>query len=129
MKSAKQFRPNRGGLGTHTRFNGRLKIDRMYDTDWLNYSRKFLAINQECYACGKKSEVTDHLVPHKGDDKLFKQLDNHIPLCKKCHNTITAKFDRRFVKGHTITPKLQWMADEREMRDLTSRVKVMAEYP
>lgn len=111
-------------------FNGRKAIDDLYWTkDWTEYRVRFLDVNPWCYSCGAKATVVDHLTPHQGDEKLFRKLDNHIPLCKHCHDVITASFDRRHRAGNPITKKLQWIARERAKRDLTSRVRVMPSYP
>lgn len=95
------------------KFDGRKRINDMYDERWNAYRRRFLAINCECYACGKPATVVDHLKPHQGDEYLFKKTDNHIPLCVVCHNTVTAKFDMRYVAGNPITDKIQWLNRKR----------------
>ena len=129
MKKAKLFRPNLGGLGSHSKkFNGRKEIDDLYDSNWSTYSKVFLTVNPLCYSCGSPSQVTDHLEPHKGDSFLFKKTDNHIPLCHKCHNTITAKFDRNYIKKEGITKKLKWIADNRFRNGLGFPVKVLPKY-
>lgn len=111
-------------------FNGRRAIDKMYDADWEKYRGKFLAINNECYACGKPSQVVDHLIPHQGDQKLFEKLDNHIPLCIKCHNTATAKFDKNYRAGNPVTDKIQWLNSRRIPGDghNPKRVKKLSSY-
>lgn len=102
------FVPKHRKVATKT-FNNRKAIDKMYDNDWQRYRAKFLAINNECYACGKPSQVVDHLIPHKGDQRLFEKLDNHIPLCTPCHNTVTTKFDRDYRPGNSVTEKIKWL--------------------
>ncbi len=126
MKKPRQFKPIHGGTGL--KFNGRKNIDDLYDSAWSSYRARFLHINSTCYCCGNKALVVDHLVPHKGDEILFKKLDNHIPLCIVCHNTITAKFDRNHKVGNTITAKLTWMAGVRARNLIVSRVKVLSSY-
>ncbi len=112
------------------KFNGRAKIDAMYDVTWEKYRARFLAINKECYACGKPSQVVDHLIPHLGNSGLFEKLDNHLPLCIPCHNTLTSKFDRYYRAGNSITPKIQWLSRNRFPRDdwNPKRVKVLDRY-
>lgn len=78
-----------------------------YDRDWQNYRLRFLARNPDCYCCGKKSQVVDHIKPHKGDDTLFKSETNHMPLCTRCHNIITASFDRH--EEPKLEDKLNWI--------------------
>jgi len=126
MQKPKQFKPNHGGVGP--KFNGRSAIDAMYDSVWTKYSQAFLAINKNCYSCGERSEATDHLIPHHGDKYLFEKTDNHIPLCHRCHNTITSLFDRRHRPGTTIDPKLKWMALNRSRNMVEGRVKVLPRY-
>jgi 5-methylcytosine-specific restriction endonuclease McrA len=126
MKKATQFvsrKPN-----ASKKFNGRQNIDDMYDSSWEKYRIKFLAVNPRCYSCGDKATVVDHVTPHKGDDKLFKQLDNHIPLCSRCHNTITTKFDRNYRVGSLIINKLKWITANRVRNLIDSRVKVLPKY-
>ena len=65
----------------------------------------------------------DHLVPHKGDKKLFEQVGNHIPLCTICHNKVTARFDSRYVVGSSIEKKTQWLNDERLKNETLSGAK------
>jgi 5-methylcytosine-specific restriction protein A len=111
-------------------FNGRKRIDAMYDTEWESYRESFLRINPECYACGETATVVDHLRPHKGDETLFKKTDNHIPLCAICHNTVTTLFDRNFRIGSPITKKIEWLNRNRAgNRDwVPRRVKVLPKY-
>ena len=40
--------------------------------------------------------VVDHIVPHKGDKKLFWDSGNWQPLCGPCHSRKTAKEDGGF---------------------------------
>lgn len=109
-------------------FNYRKDIDNLYDRAWEAYRTEFLKHNHQCYSCGQFATVVDHLIPHKGDIVLFQKLDNHIPLCQKCHNTVTTKFDRNFVVGYPIGPKLTWIGRNRARMDVTTRVKVMPSY-
>ncbi len=112
------------------KFNNRAHIDKMYDSDWEKYRLKFLAINNECYACFKPATVVDHLRPHQGDAALFEKLDNHIPLCIPCHNTVTTKFDRHYRPGNSIAAKIEWLSRNRIVGDgqIPKRVKVLSVY-
>lgn len=40
--------------------------------------------------------VVDHIIPHKGDLKLFWDRKNWQPLCKECHDRKTAREDGRW---------------------------------
>lgn len=41
-----------------------------------------------------KAEVVDHIVPHRGDGKLFWDEGNWQALCKNCHDSKTMTEDR-----------------------------------
>lgn len=122
----KSFKP-KTGIGSARKFNGSAHIDAMYDEKWNKYRAKFLAENPRCYSCGTKATVVDHLHTHKGDYQLFIKRDNHIPLCAKCHNTITGLFDRGPVQR--LTEKLLWIARNRSRNELSFKVKVLPSYP
>lgn len=115
MKKIKSFKPQKN-IPSRS-FNGRANIDAMYDREWNLYSTKFLKENPTCLSCGNRSEVTDHLKAHKGDEKLFWKLDNLIPLCSSCHNTITTLFDRFAVQKYN--EKLKWIGKNRDLNQLT----------
>jgi 5-methylcytosine-specific restriction endonuclease McrA len=126
MIKPKLFKPNHGGIGK--KFDGLKKWEDMYDAVWAKYRQKFLYNNPNCYCCGSIASVVDHITPAKGDEKLFKKLDNHLPLCSVCHNTITAKFDRNYKQGDAITPKLKWIEGVRSRNQITIRVRVLGSY-
>jgi 5-methylcytosine-specific restriction endonuclease McrA len=100
----------------------------MYDRHWQKYRERFLSVNPRCYYCGEKATIVDHLVPHKGDEKLFKQLDNHIPLCKSHHDTATALWDKKYIEGGSIKSKVEWLQWGRAARGLNFKVKVLPFY-
>lgn len=104
--------------------NSVFKIPRLYDDPkWVKYSQSFLKLNPLCYACGKKSEVTDHWTAHKNDKELFWKTDNLIPLCAQCHNTVTPLFDR--FNPPKTQEKLIWVNQKRLLHGLVFRVKVL----
>lgn len=51
-----------------------------------------------CEANGRVevSTTVDHIVPHLGDRKLFRNPVNHQVLCKTCHDIKTATQDGGF---------------------------------
>ncbi len=62
-----------------------------YGSRWERYSKLYRKQNTLCVAClseGKltPSEVVDHIIPHRKDDHLKWDADNHQPLCKVCHD-------------------------------------------
>ncbi|BAU28970.1 HNH endonuclease [Aneurinibacillus soli] len=61
----------------------------------------FLARNPLCKECQAEgntvvAEVVDHIIPHKGDHVLFWDEKNWQPLCKRHHDSKTAKEDGGF---------------------------------
>ena len=85
--------------------------------EWVSFRRRFLAVNSECYCCGERATVVDHVEPSKGRKDVFERTANHIPLCMLCHNTVTGKFDYKYSPGADLTPKLTWIAKTREKNE------------
>lgn len=126
MKKPKLYKP-KVGRGKKTFSKPELSArQKGYDTKWEKYRFRFLHYNQNCYCCPSPSTVVDHLQTHKGDEELFKKLDNHLPLCKFCHNFITGKFDRKDVQD--MEGKLKWIQKQREHFNIKSKVKVLGVY-
>ena len=72
---------------------------RGYGSRWQRESKAYLKSHPLCVRCfarGQyvKATVVDHIVPHRGDQKLFWDRDNWQPLCKHCHDTKTMTEDR-----------------------------------
>lgn len=75
--------------------------ERGYDSKWRKSRKIFLQQHPLCVECLKENIITtativDHIVPHKGDRKLFWDRSNWQPLCKKHHDIKTAKEDGRW---------------------------------
>jgi 5-methylcytosine-specific restriction protein A len=69
---------------------------RGYGRKWRQARLDFLsqAENQICAACrAALSTEVDHIVPHRGDDKLFWRRSNWQGLCKSCHSRKTSAGD------------------------------------
>ena len=65
---------------------------RLYnDQRWRAASRAFLNDHPLCSECGGAASVTDHITPHRGDERLFWLSENWQPLCKRCHDRKTAQ--------------------------------------
>lgn len=72
--------------------------ERGYDAPWRRYRTAFLREHPLCEICLKEDRVTastvvDHIIPHKGDKKLFWNPKNHQAVCIPCHNRKTASED------------------------------------
>lgn len=73
--------------------------ERGYDARWRKASREFLsrAENAICAMCGlRPATLVDHIIPHKGDMKLFWDESNWQGACKRCHDVKTDKEDGGF---------------------------------
>lgn len=79
-----------------------------YNYRWQRASKFFLKLNPVCVRCDADgvltaASVTDHVVPHKGDKKLFWNKGNWQALCVTCHNSKTATEDGGF--GRAVVSK------------------------
>ncbi|GAC40847.1 HNH endonuclease signature motif containing protein [Paenibacillus popilliae] len=77
---------------------------RGYDHRWRKGRLKFLQkhpLCKHCFDAGKLTGATvvDHILPHKGDRKLFWNRKNWQGLCDSCHSVKTAKEDGGFGNG------------------------------
>jgi 5-methylcytosine-specific restriction protein A len=68
---------------------------------FVGIRKKWLKDHPWCVFClrdlgiKRLAEVVDHIVPHKGDDKLFLSTDNLQSLCKRCHDVKKQREDKR----------------------------------
>jgi 5-methylcytosine-specific restriction protein A len=72
---------------------------RGYGRRWRKARAAFLAQHPLCAACRVQGRVVaatvvDHIVPHRGDQKLFWDETNWAPACKPCHDAKTAREGR-----------------------------------
>ena len=79
---------------------------RGYTNRWLKCRIIYLRAHPLCVVCLKANRVTaatevDHIIPHKGDPRLFWDESNWQSLCKSCHSTKTAN-EGGF--GHAVKP-------------------------
>lgn len=69
---------------------------RGYTYDWEKASKAFLREHPLCVECLKENrltpaEVVDHIIPHRGNKKLFWDKSNWQSLCKHHHDQKTAR--------------------------------------
>jgi len=77
--------------------------ERGYGHKWQKASKAYLKAHPLCEPCEKQgyyhaSEVVDHIVPHKGDMKLFWDRTNWQAMAKTCHDRKTALEDSSFAR-------------------------------
>jgi 5-methylcytosine-specific restriction protein A len=74
---------------------------RGYDSKWRKARLAYLQAHPLCVKCFERgipisATVVDHIIPHRGDYKLFWNSANWQPLCKQCHDWKTATEDGGF---------------------------------
>ena len=67
---------------------------RGYDAKWRAARKRYLQLHPLCVKCKERGKLTpatvvDHILPHRGDSKLFWDENNWQPLCKDCHDIKT----------------------------------------
>ncbi|WP_371738619.1 HNH endonuclease [Alcanivorax quisquiliarum] len=73
--------------------SGKTTAQRGYGGKWQRERLRYLTANPLCRYCeaeGRVVEATvvDHIIPHRGDQKLFWNRKNWQPLCKPCHDSV-----------------------------------------
>ena len=71
---------------------------RGYGRAWQKARKRYLEAHPVCVECLKegkyvKATDVDHIVPHRGDQKLFWDQGNWQPLCHKHHSIKTRRED------------------------------------
>ena len=69
--------------------------DRGYNTKWQRVRLSYLKAHPLCVQCQAEDVVepateVDHIIPHKGNKKLFWDNSNWQPLCKRHHSEKTS---------------------------------------
>ena len=72
---------------------------RGYDARWTKARATFLGQHPWCVMCMRagqhlRATVVDHIVPHRGDPKLFWDEANWRPLCKPHHDREKQRAER-----------------------------------
>lgn len=101
---------------------------RGYTTRWDKASRGFLAKNDVCPACEaagfelEASKVTDHIIPHKGDQQLFWDRENWQPCCRWHHDVVKQQLERMYQQGSVRASDL--LLTSAFALDLAARLRV-----
>jgi 5-methylcytosine-specific restriction protein A len=69
---------------------------RGYGSNWRQARKYYLMNHPVCVRCERVANVVDHIVPHRGDNRLFWDRSNWQPLCDSCHSSKTVKEDGGF---------------------------------
>ena len=81
---------------------------RGYDADWRRVRGVVVREEPLCRHCLSKGYTTptsevDHIIPHRGNDRLRLDRSNLQGLCKSCHSRKTATEDSGFAKRPTTS--------------------------
>jgi 5-methylcytosine-specific restriction protein A len=72
---------------------------RGYDRKWQRESKAYLARPENRYCacnCGRIADMVDHVIPHRGDKKLFWSRSNWQPMASSpCHSSGKQSIERR----------------------------------
>lgn len=72
--------------------------ERGYDTSWQRESKAFLSLpaNRYCACgCGRVANMVDHIIPHRGDMRLFWNRANWQPMASSpCHSSRKQSVER-----------------------------------
>ena len=68
----------------------------LYNTvKWRKMRKQVLKETPCCFRCGisvkEAAMEVHHIIPPKGNEELFFDINNLVSVCKQCHNVITAK--------------------------------------
>ncbi len=75
--------------------------ERGYNYKWQQARIKFLREHPFCAHCWENglsvpSTVVDHIIPHRGDQRLFWDQKNWNSLCALCHNSWKQALEKGF---------------------------------
>ncbi len=70
---------------------------RGYTRQWENARAEYLRAHPYCQhkACGRPATIVHHVIPHKGNMRLFWERTNWMPVCKACHDGPLQSQERR----------------------------------
>lgn len=74
---------------------------RGYSGTWDRARAEFLSKHRRCIRCGGTANTVDHIIPHKGDQRLFWERKNWQPLCTPCHSGAKQSEERRILARNT----------------------------
>ncbi len=101
-------------------------LQRGYDARWEKLAAFFKGANPLCIGCksvGKlqKTEVADHVVPHKGDPVLMWNIANLQPACRFHHDVVKQRLEKMFDRGEIGRDelKLSSISAQQLTRDLS----------
>jgi 5-methylcytosine-specific restriction enzyme A len=94
--------------------------DRGYSHEFDRASVAFKFAHPLCLGCEavgrvQATEVTDHIVPHKGDMVIFWDQSRWQPACRFHHDVVKQRLEQLFAKGQVTAAQL-WLNSAVAMR-------------
>lgn len=85
---------------------------RGYDRWWARQRRAHLRQSPLCVCCDangfiRPASLVDHIVPHRGDQQLFRDQTNWQSLCAECHGRIKSVIERLWDAGRVSVSALR----------------------
>ena len=68
---------------------------RGYNHEWRKARAEYLQAHPTCRLCGNLATLVDHVIPHRGDKRLFWTRANWQPLCTPCHSSTKQRQESR----------------------------------
>ena len=80
--------------GKRNDYGRKQNFQKLYNYQWTKTRARFLKERPLCVSCKAEGKIcaateVDHIIPHKGNEKLFWDADNWQPLCISCHSKKT----------------------------------------
>lgn len=78
--------------------------ERGYTRRWAKVSKAYIDAHPLCLGCQavdriEATTLTDHVIPHRGNERLFWDPANRQPACRWHHDVIKQALERRFDAG------------------------------
>ncbi|MGV8832160.1 MAG: HNH endonuclease signature motif containing protein [Devosia sp.] len=99
QRCACQIKGDRARKARHDRCRPS-SAERGYNHAWRKARAAYLVTHPHCNhpGCDVPANHVDHIIPHRGDDRLFWDRSNWQALCAHHHNSNKQRLDRQLVQ-------------------------------
>lgn len=103
---------------------------RGYGADWKALRAKHLRSHPFCVECGVVADTVDHIIAHRGDDRLRLDPSNLRSFCRTHHSRKTVRQDGGFGRQPGgIAKQSQLFSDHRGLHDAQNSVISLFDKP
>jgi 5-methylcytosine-specific restriction endonuclease McrA len=92
-----------------------------YSHEWTQASLEFRRQHSKCLGCGNPATIVDHVVPHRGDQKVFWDKRNWQPSCEQCHKRVKSILEKRWSNAELHINDL-WLSSPQAQRLIKVRI-------